>query len=183
MAKYVYKTILDLDNRNKITQLLPSGSIGIELGVATGYFSDILLSSGKFDKLYSIDRYSDHHGIDEYINAVKLLSKYNEKSCFIRSTFDEALNFFDNYFFDFIYIDAYAHNGQENGKILDDWFPKLKTHGIFSGHDYEPLVWPKTYESVNRFCNNKKLDIMVINGNQGGVNNEDQWKSWYTIKK
>ena len=55
---------------------------------------------------------------------------------FLRGTFESHVNSFDDETFDFIFIDGYANSGQENGKTLDDWWPKLKPGGIFSGHDY-----------------------------------------------
>lgn len=129
-----------INNRSNLPKLLPYNSTGIELGVATGYFSEVLLQSEKFKILYSIDRWSDHHCINEYLNAAKRLSRYASKNVVLRSTFDESIKLFPESFFHFIYVDAYAHNGQESGTILDKWFPKLKKGGIFSGHDYEKAV-------------------------------------------
>ncbi|MDC3335663.1 class I SAM-dependent methyltransferase [Opitutales bacterium] len=173
---------MSLKSRFEIPKLLPKNSIGIELGVATGYYSEILLKSQKFLKLFSIDRWSDHHGIDEYLCAARLLSKYDSNSILIRSTFKDIIHLFPEQYFDFIYIDAYAHTGQENGQILEDWFPKLKNGGIFSGHDYEKEFWPQTFNAVTQFCQNNHLGINIAHGINGGVNNEDQWMSWYSFK-
>jgi len=173
---------MEIRSRQDICKLLSNNSIGIELGVATGYFSEILLSSKKFKTLYSVDRWSDHHDIKEYMDALRKLSKYGQSSIVIRAIFNEIIDYFPDEYFDFIYIDAYAHNGQDNGEILNKWFPKLKQEGLFSGHDYEKEEWPETYKVVNTFSTNNNLVLNIIDGTNGGINNEDMWKSWYVFK-
>ena len=84
-------------------------------------------------------------------------------------------------YFDFIYIDAYAGSGQDNGKILNDWWPKLKSGGIFAGHDYD-VKWPATIQAVDQFCafNNYKPTIIP------GVEIEhkhNNYSSWYITRK
>ena len=172
----ILKSRLDLPN------ILQPQSIGIELGVAGGYYSDILLKSSKFSKLYSIDRWSDHHGIDEYLSAARKLATHGPRSIVIKASFDDIIDLFPEDYFDLIYIDAYAHTGQEDGLILENWFPKLKSGGIFSGHDYEEKQWPKTFSAVNKFIKNKKLSLNIIPGQYNPLNNEDRFKSWFTLK-
>lgn len=172
----ILKSRLDLPN------ILSPESIGIELGVAGGYYSDILLKSSKFLRLYSIDRWSDHHGVDEYLSAAKKLAVHGSQSIVIKASFDDVISLFPEDYFDFIYIDAYAHTGQEGGTILRDWFPKLKKGGIFSGHDYEEKQWPKTFSAVNKFIENKKLSLNIIPGQDNSINSEDRFKSWFTLK-
>jgi SAM-dependent methyltransferase len=171
-----------LKSRLDFPKLLPSNAIGIELGVALGYYSDVLLNSTKVTKLYSIDRWTDHHGIDEYLSAAKKLAVHGSRSVVIRSSFDDIIHLFPDEYFDFIYIDAYAHTGQENGRILSDWYEKLKTGGIFAGHDYEPEKWSATYHAVNEFCERNALILEVIPGFMTKKSGDDLWASWYTSK-
>jgi len=171
-----------LQSRLDFPEVLAPQSIGIELGVASGYYSDVLLSSSKVAKLYSIDRWSDHHGIDEYLSAAHRLALHGSRSVVIRASFDDVIHLFPDEYFDFIYIDAYAHTGQENGKILTDWFGKLKAGGIFAGHDYEPEKWSPTYHAVNEFCESNELTLEVIPGFMTKKSGEDLWASWYTRK-
>ena len=95
--------------------------------------------------------------------------------------FDEALSLFPDEYFDFIYIDGYAHTGQDNGKTLTDWWPKLKKGGVFSGDDYHS-DWPNTMRVVNEFTaqNNLKLNIFKFTAEKGRWSN---YPSWYTIKE
>ena len=171
-----------IQSRLDFPKLLPSNAIGIELGVALGYYSDVLLNSTKVTKLYSIDRWTDHHGIDEYLSAAKKLAVHGSRSVVIRSSFDDIIHLFPDEYFDFIYIDAYAHTGQENGRILSDWYEKLKTGGIFAGHDYEPEKWSATYNAVNEFCESNALTVEVIPGFMTRKSGDDLWASWYARK-
>ena len=146
---------------------------GIELGVAKGVFSDIILQNNKVTKLVSIDRWSDHHTLDEYIEVIRLLKVYDERSSVTRSSFEMALPSFTDGTLDFIYIDGYAHQGQERGKTLSDWWPKLKKGGLFCGHDYHRR-WPATIEAVNRFMEANNLSISVTQ--------DDEYPSWWVVK-
>ena len=76
--------------------------------------------------------------------------------------------------YDFIYIDGYAHTGQEEGDTLEGWWPKLKQGGIFAGHDYDIKRWPLTVAAVDSFSTSvdKKINLTQ----------ENQDKSWYIIK-
>jgi hypothetical protein len=94
--------------------------------------------------------------------------------------FSDAIAHFPDSFFDFIYIDAYAHEGQQGGKLLDDWWPKLKTGGIFSGHDYDP-AWPLTVAAVNAFAKKTGRRVTVFPG-VTTHNREDAYASWFIRK-
>ena len=106
----------------------------------------------------------------------------------VRANFDEVLDCFPDNYFDFIYIDAYAHNGQEGGSILHSWWPKLKPGGVFAGHDYDP-EWPVTVQVVDQFCSSNKLDLNIIPGikDVSQIPREyhgacEQYASWYCNK-
>lgn len=154
--------------------------IGLELGVASGYFSELILKNDSVHRLYSIDRWSDHHDDFEYILCNCRLSPFGTRSVVMRMDFSDAINHFPDNFFDFIYIDAYAHEGQQGGKLLDDWWPKLKQGGIFSGHDYDGK-WPLTVEAVDRFASDVGRPIEVCPGVKT-QNKEDSYASWVIRK-
>ena len=131
---------------------------GAKLGVARGFFSTTLLKTSNLKILFSIDRWNDRHDYKEYLQASKVLSSFRERSVIIKLPFEEAVHLFANESFDFIYIDGYANTGQDEGRILREWWPKVKIGGIFAGHDYS-TSWPKTIEEVDKFAklNNIKL--------------------------
>lgn len=125
--------------------------IAVELGVARGDYSLELLANPAVEVLYSIDRWSDHHNDAEMRVARNRLSRYGSRSVIVRAAFEDAVARFADGFFDFIYIDGYAHTGQDGGRTLRDWWPKLRSGGIFAGHDY-CVTFPETVEAVDRFA-------------------------------
>lgn len=152
-----------ITTRNELPRILPIDGVGVELGVAKGIYSEIILQNSKLKTLYSIDRWSDHHDEREYLGTCQRLSKYGDRSIIMRETFSDAVSKFPDGFFDFIYIDGYAHTGQLNGQTLYEWYPKLKLGGIFAGHDYSP-TWQPTMDAVDLFCNKYDKKLIVING-------------------
>lgn len=173
---------MNIPNRSDLATLVPAGGIGIELGVATGLFSSALLQHGaQIGCLYSVDRWSDHHNVSEYFHACQNLRVYGERSVVLRATFEEALPLFPDASFDFIYIDAYAHTGQEGGRILDQWWPKLKEGGVFAGHDYDP-AWPATIEAVDVFAAAHQIGIAIIPGDAQADRKTEHYASWWCRK-
>lgn len=146
---------------------------GVELGVARGDYSLAILGNVRVTKLHSVDRWSDHHDEREYRKAADLLSVFGSRSAIVRASFCDALGLFPDASLDFVYIDGYAHTGQDGGRTLADWWPKLKPGGMFAGHDYHPRYQP-TIDVVDAF--------MASRGLQFGLTEEDELPSWWTIK-
>ncbi|MCY4305123.1 MAG: class I SAM-dependent methyltransferase [Aestuariivita sp.] len=146
--------------RAELPQLLNrNGLRGIELGVACGDFAAHLWKTGLFADLWGVDAYSDHHNTQEYVSALKhvgLQANYR----LLRMQFEEALNLFPNSYFDFVYIDGYAHTGEEAGKTIYQWFPKVKVGGIIAGHDYHP-DWPLVMHAVDCFIRDVGEELMI----------------------
>jgi predicted O-methyltransferase YrrM len=147
--------------------------VGVELGVATGRYSLHLLNNSNINKLYCIDKWDDHHTVEEMESAKKRMETHKDRVIFMRSTFKDALNKFPDGFFDFIYIDGYAHTGQDAGETLRDWYPKLREGGLFAGHDYD-MAYPKTIEEVDKFTESIGKDFFVTD--------EVKLPSWYFLK-
>lgn len=145
----------------------------VELGVAKGHYSKVLLDRGKSSMLWSIDRWSDHHDIKQYFGAMSLFRPHHAKSTVVRASFEEVVDQFKNNYFDFIYIDGYAHTGQNGGSTLNAWYPKLKKGGVFAGHDYHQK-WQPTIVEVDKFFKNKSLKLNLTPA--------DEFPSWWTIK-
>lgn len=82
----------------------PTGNVGIELGVAAGDFSARLLESGRFDRLYGVDAYADHHEVNEYRLALRRLGPSGGYTL-LRMFFDEALELFAENGFELCIVD------------------------------------------------------------------------------
>ncbi len=164
--------------REDLADMIPDGGVAIELGVAKGDYSVALLERNPGIRiLYSIDRWSDHHDDAEYRSAFRRLSAFGERSMVLRLTFEQAVHEFSDGVFDFIYVDGYAHTGQEGGRTLDDWWPKLKVGGIFAGHDYSAR-WPLTVKAVDAFVRERGLNLNVTDEVERGK----IYRSWWVRK-
>lgn len=142
----------DTYRHNVIDSLEGNKNYGIELGVAKGVFAERMVRSGKFKKFFGVDSYSGkmEHNTGEYKTALKAVGLF-ENYTLLRMRFDQALDLFNNRFFDFIYVDGFAYNGEDEGKTLIDWYKKVKIGGIMAGDDYCD-DWPKVMQVVNKFC-------------------------------
>lgn len=155
--------------RMELPTLVQPGSKGVELGVAKGHYARLLLDSGRFNELWLVDRWADHHDLLEYHYVVRTMPQARV----LRSTFTAAAPLFEDESLDFVYVDGYAHTGQEGGRTLDEWWPKVRPGGIFAGHDYCER-WAPTVEAVNQFIEKHWLTL--------NVTQEDRFPSWWVRK-
>ena len=167
--------------RSDIVKLAGLNVVGVELGVAEGDFSYQVLSEQNIKHWYSIDMWAGDRGHDsgQMNSARHKLKPFANKNTIIHNKFSEVVNDFSDEFFDIIYIDGYAHTGQENGETLRDWFPKLKTGGVFSGDDYS-AEWSLTVASVDDFVakHNLKLHLHEFDYDTDW----GRFPSWYVYK-
>lgn len=172
------KRSIRLFGRNALGYLVKDNAVGVELGVASGYFSESVLRTGKFKKLFSIDRWHDHHDNNEYGFVVNRLSEFGDQSVILRKTFDEAIEDFSDQSIDFIYIDGYAHKG-DAAEILAKWHPKLKPGAIVAGHDYCNRFWPENFKSINSMASIAKGNSIQTAPGVLTENDEDIIPSFY----
>lgn len=167
--------------RSDIIKLCGKPVIGIELGVAEGVFSSQVLEHQDVEHWYSVDMWAGDrgHDLDQKAIATNRLKPYKHKNTIIHSKFNDCVNDFEDEYFDIIYIDGYAHTGQEGGKTLEEWWPKLKPGGVFAGDDYDP-EWPLCQKAVDDFCGAKGLPVRVHKFDE--QNHWSRFPSWYTIK-
>jgi len=162
-----------MKTRAEIVKDLPINARVLELGVAAGRFAVDMLTVNPFIHYTGVDRWNDHHDDLERISAEAWIKDKSPDAIIIKSTFKDALSQFDDNTFDLIYIDGYAHTGQDNGETLDDWYPKLKPNGIFSGHDYCEKYQP-TIDAVNSFTYKHNLILNIIR--------DGDHPSWWVFK-
>lgn len=156
-----------------------AGCVGIELGVAAGSFAERMVGSGRFEHYFGVDVYGDLHNAREYKKALVRVGMISEFRL-LRLTFDQALDLFPEEFFDFIYIDGYAHTGEEGGRTLVDWYPKLKPGGIMAGDDYALEDWPLVVWAVNDFVAQLGVPLQVTTEVSDAPYNK--FPSWWFVK-
>lgn len=176
MPKVPVQRLPGANRWNVIDALPPSGSVGIELGVAAGSFSARMVRSGRFRQFYGVDAYIDGHSTQEYkaaLRATGLSSDYR----LLRMGFAQAVDLFPDASFDFIYIDGYAHSGCEGGRTLQDWYAKLKPGGIMAGDDYDRAVWPLVVWAVHEAVAQLGVPLQVAERVQDEAYN--RFPSWF----
>lgn len=91
------------NSREDIVKIIKPNAVGLELGVAEGKFSEKLLAKSDIKILFSIDAWGGDRGHDnlQYAKACERLSKFGDRSKIIRANFVDALNQFEDNFFDF----------------------------------------------------------------------------------
>lgn len=117
-----------------------------EVGVRTGGYFDTLLTEN-VSKAYGVDIWRstsltgqndnlyDQNTLDYQYREVFKKYRNDARVKLIREFSVNAASFFEDEYFDFIYIDA-DHTYKAVTEDLNAWFPKLKKGGILSGHDY-----------------------------------------------
>lgn len=180
---------MKLYSRYELPKLLLQHDIkyGIELGVGNGKFASHLLTNYNFKRFYGVDSYADHHDVRQYKKWLRKSQKFSNYTL-LRTTFDEALDFFENNFLDFIFYDGYDYSVD----ILNSWFLKLKQNGIFFGRCYEEK-WPRdstkttpgnSVIDTNLFIEQHNLQLNIIEETPDKTIKVDKStkRSWYIIK-
>jgi hypothetical protein len=161
--------------RSDLARFVPPGGTMVELGVAAGNFACELIRANP-DCIYEgVDRYSDHHDQREFLLATHKTSLARREvggrgAIFWLATFEEQAPLYRDRTLDLVYIDGYAHTGQDGGRTLELFWPKVREGGILAGHDYHPK-WRQTMEVVDDFVARHDLELHLID--------EDPFPSWW----
>jgi len=164
-----------INTRSELTNLLQENSIGCELGVFRGDFSQELLNSKKFSTLYLVDPFEgqiesgdkDGNNIQRFsgedlFNMVK--GRFSPPICEVRR--EDSLSFLERVpskFFDFIYIDT-NHQYDQTVRELNLALLKIKDGGFICGHDYSAAHFYGVYQAVNEFAEKTGLLLQVASG-------------------
>lgn len=153
--------------------------VGVEIGVEYGVNAEDILSKYDIKKLYLIDPYSLFVTVAGTISgqngsrikrlAHEYLKDYRDKIEWIE---EYSWNVVDKIpdELDFIYIDG-AHTKEPVFKDLIAYYPKVRSGGLFSGHDYAGRA-PGVMEAVDEF-----FETIPEKLNYGG-----KW-DWWCIKQ
>jgi hypothetical protein len=137
------------------------GNIGVELGIAEGIFLKRMIDSKKFSMYIGIDAYANDgtHTTLQYKRALKLCGILEDYKI-LRMQFKESLDLFEDESLDFIYVDGYAHTGEEQGQTICDWYPKLRIGGVMAGDDYHN-DWPLVKNAVDYFVKSIEGELFI----------------------
>lgn len=118
-------------------------NIGVEIGVASGNFSQTLCDENPNLKLYCIDAWTAYPGYPDYKEQKQLdefkekaVSRLSGRNCEIIQAWSlDAVKNFKDESLDFVFIDG-NHDFQNVTNDIAEWSKKVRRGGIISGHDY-----------------------------------------------
>lgn len=140
--------------------------VGSWKGQSAAFLAVEIINSSKNIELYCVDTWkgnneeghkNDPDVVDNTLYE-RFLSNVQPLNSVIKPirlpSIEAALTFEDNSV-DFVFIDA-SHEYEDVKADLNAWYPKIKSSGVFAGHDYR---WPPVMQAVDEFCASKKLTI------------------------
>lgn len=189
--------ISEVQNRSEFPKMIDyyGCKIGLEIGVHVGHCSYHFLKYSKLDTLFGVDPYMISRrgrkhmsrvrsGHERIAKATLRLDEFGDRHILIRCTSHRAVKMFPDEYFDFIHVDG-AHKLPYINTDLDDWYPKCKIGGIFTGHDFKPptRTWRDepgvpirgVWTEVNRWLQDNKLEFYSTT--------TDRHKSFMLIKE
>lgn len=141
---------------------------GAELGILIGDNAIDMMKNLNIRTLHVVDNFSISHEKQQK-DAEKHLAEYSSRVAWhIGDSYLMAKEVEDDSL-DFVYIDA-DHTYQAVKKDLVAWFPKLKSGGIFGGHDFFLLNNPGVEPAVREFTKAR------------GYTFETEKNDWWLIK-
>lgn len=150
---------------------------GLEIGCAEGTTSEFLLKELPNLFLWSIDPYDDYidwngNSLDQmnnkFIDTMNRMKPYGERFRLLKKYSDDVVGDFEDDFLDFIFIDG-LHTYEQVKKDCENFYPKVKTNGLFSGHDYNNIK--EVQNAVKEFA--IKQGLKTIN-----TTDYDVWYWW-----
>ena len=163
MEKYNCQVVAELGvfdgwNFLLMTEHNPKVAVAVDSWIVDG-------TLGRNDSGYPQER------LNEQYENFKIMVKDKPYAQIYREYTFEAVKRFPDEYFDLIYIDA-DHTYEGVKKDLEDWWPKMKKGGFFTGDDYTHARAPMTgikfgvVEAVNDFAKEKGLTVypLSING-------------------
>lgn len=167
--------------------------LAVEVGTHQGGYAVPFYRRWNGKLMFCVDRYITDTGrvhTEDLGQLHEAMYKLGKPWCHVgEDSWKAALSFPDEHF-DFVYIDA-GHDYHSVRKDIRAWWPKLKSGGIFAGHDYIDGDWVRQYteklsvavletltygvrSAVNEFALEHNYEVLVT---------DDTPTSWYWQKR
>lgn len=147
---------------------------GAEIGVQNGYNAKSISNYWK-GKIYCIDNWIDQEVFETAIETLKDIWVH-----FIKMNSVDGASRVENDSLDWVYIDA-GHSYPEVKADFEAWFPKVRSGGIISGHDYgeNDCIGVKVFIDEYMQLNPEvKMNFTTEDFWEG-----KEYQSWWFIKK
>ena len=120
-------------------------TVGVELGVESGKFSETLLSSNPALRLTSIDGWTAYRGYRDHVSQSKMdgfyadakerLKKFGDRTTLMKNYSMDAVKKFAPGQLDFVYLDG-NHSFDYVMQDIIEWSKRVRSGGIVAGHDF-----------------------------------------------
>lgn len=175
------------DRHEMVRALVPQRGAVVEVGVQFGRFAEALLRDLNPRYLALVDSWkhfpagpytkdpanvSDEEQEERYQECVDRFAG-DERVQIIRLTSRRAAPIFPSDTFHLVYLDA-DHTAQAMRDDLPRWYRKVRSGGIFAGHDYTENEWIAVKPAVDDFVRLMGLELML--------SAEPSWPSWAVRK-
>lgn len=170
-------TCLESRDRSFLYNYIPKNSIGCEVGVFQGNFSQQLVENTEPKKIYLIDPWTVFRKNTVHSNE-SFVEDYDRWECMYQSVCDRfaenpsveiirdrgeaAADLFKNEFFDWIYVDG---DHSYEGALVDfiKFFPRLKSGGVMIADDYTCEGVRKAFMDFRKICKDIKSTKVEVN--------------------
>lgn len=146
----------------KILELGFKKPVGIEIGTDQGTTTEYLLRSIPDLRLFGVDDYSENRTLDVQSQTFELymskVAPYADRFVHYKKTSDNAVDEFKKESIDFIFVDG-DHRYAQVLKDCQNYYPKLKKGGLFSGHDWS---LPEVKQAVTEFAAQLEKPVSVM---------------------
>lgn len=142
--------------------------IGSWMGKSASYMAVEIINSNKNIRFDCVDTWEgsiEHADIDA-VKENKLYEKFLDNVEPVKNVINpirmhslNAVDLYEDNSLDFVFIDA-AHDYENVKKDIIAWYPKVKSNGLFAGHDYDPS-WDGVMKAVDEFINEKGYTLSV----------------------
>lgn len=156
---------------------------GAEIGVCSGYFSEVICQKIPGVKLLVIDSWKERYKKEEmYKKTVDRLEPFKNVTI-IRKTSMEAVKDVVDESLDFVFIDAnhlYAYVKED----IEEWTKKVRINGIVSGHDYYvmKLNGGEVIKAVDEYVKKNNYKLKLTDKDKDNPIKDNRKPSWYFIK-
>lgn len=140
-------TVQELPDRSSLSLLLPSDSVGCELGIASGDHAEDLLRNAKPRELHLVDNWSWPKNLDPAAETARISARFAAAIAAgqvrVHSvSFAEYLASIPDRSLDWVYVDG-AHDFADVSRDVWQAWSKVRVGGILCGHDFaiRPDVW------------------------------------------
>lgn len=174
----------EFKNRIELADFLAnSGSIGAEVGVFTGYYSEIMLKNNPNLHLYCVDIW----GTGKYKRAedecLKRLGQYPGRVTIIKNYSVEAAKQVADGSLSFVYIDG-AHDYDNAQADIKAWAPKVRVGGIIAGDDFYDFPSGKggVMRAATEYASHHHFDLKLTNWDITNPIRDDRQPSFWFVK-